>query len=101
MDNISRFIAEIQANIRNFERNVKKAQAMATALPNEIETEVDADISKFRPGLLQAEALARRFSARNIVKNVVVRVDRADRKSTRLNSSHVSISYAVFCLKKK
>src|SRR5699024_11658093 len=24
-----------------------------------------------------------------------------DRKSTRLNSSHVSISYAVFCLKKK
>src|SRR5699024_12354404 len=25
----------------------------------------------------------------------------ADRKTTRLNSSHVSISYAVFCLKKK
>src|SRR5690625_5400506 len=27
--------------------------------------------------------------------------DGADRKSTRLNSSHVAISYAVFCLKKK
>src|SRR5690606_15721458 len=27
--------------------------------------------------------------------------DPADRKSTRLNSSHVKISYAVFCLKKK
>src|SRR5690625_4719151 len=27
--------------------------------------------------------------------------DRTDRKSTRLNSSHVAISYAVFCLKKK
>src|SRR5437868_8267919 len=27
--------------------------------------------------------------------------EREDRKSTRLNSSHVSISYAVFCLKKK
>src|SRR5699024_12655094 len=26
---------------------------------------------------------------------------KTDRKSTRLNSSHVSISYAVFCLKKK
>src|SRR4051812_49602593 len=26
---------------------------------------------------------------------------RIDRKSTRLNSSHMSISYAVFCLKKK
>src|SRR5699024_11878690 len=30
-----------------------------------------------------------------------VAAKRADRKSTRLNSSHVSISYAVFCLKKK
>src|SRR2546430_7363557 len=28
-------------------------------------------------------------------------VDVADRKSTRLNSSHSQISYAVFCLKKK
>src|SRR5699024_11664851 len=28
-------------------------------------------------------------------------IGRRDRKSTRLNSSHVSISYAVFCLKKK
>src|SRR3989442_10069055 len=27
--------------------------------------------------------------------------ERRDRKSTRLNSSHVRISYAVFCLKKK
>src|SRR5574337_1355056 len=29
------------------------------------------------------------------------RLERGDRKSTRLNSSHHSISYAVFCLKKK
>src|SRR5690625_6614994 len=28
-------------------------------------------------------------------------IARLDRKSTRLNSSHVAISYAVFCLKKK
>src|SRR2546428_4991562 len=32
------------------------------------------------------------------IKNVC---DRLDRKSTRLNSSHDQISYAVFCLKKK
>src|SRR5207249_10941491 len=32
----------------------------------------------------------------NALFNLVI-----DRKSTRLNSSHVSISYAVFCLKKK
>src|SRR5437899_7388295 len=31
----------------------------------------------------------------------VVRLVEADRKSTRLNSSHLGISYAVFCLKKK
>src|SRR5690625_747889 len=30
-----------------------------------------------------------------------VEQDAVDRKSTRLNSSHVAISYAVFCLKKK
>src|SRR5438045_7743710 len=29
------------------------------------------------------------------------RIRRPDRKSTRLNSSHLGISYAVFCLKKK
>src|SRR3712207_9013933 len=31
----------------------------------------------------------------------IVRDFKADRKSTRLNSSHANISYAVFCLKKK
>src|SRR4051812_49947575 len=35
------------------------------------------------------------------VADVRRRVPGADRKSTRLNSSHMSISYAVFCLKKK
>src|SRR5438445_2031814 len=40
------------------------------------------------------------------VENNLVRprprgVGRRDRKSTRLNSSHANISYAVFCLKKK
>src|SRR3712207_7650272 len=32
---------------------------------------------------------------------VVLAVEDRDRKSTRLNSSHANISYAVFCLKKK
>src|SRR5262245_64558209 len=31
----------------------------------------------------------------------VILTNRVDRKSTRLNSSHLGISYAVFCLKKK
>src|SRR3712207_7538831 len=33
--------------------------------------------------------------------NVKKKACRGDRKSTRLNSSHANISYAVFCLKKK
>src|SRR5690625_6155801 len=39
----------------------------------------------------------------NLTKDTVdiVRQVDQDRKSTRLNSSHVAISYAVFCLKKK
>src|SRR5690625_6991808 len=32
---------------------------------------------------------------------VILKNEGGDRKSTRLNSSHVAISYAVFCLKKK
>src|SRR5207249_11686773 len=36
-----------------------------------------------------------------LVADFEVGVIDGDRKSTRLNSSHVSISYAVFCLKKK
>src|SRR5699024_12015692 len=34
------------------------------------------------------------------VSSVASTYEEGDRKSTRLNSSHVSISYAVFCLKK-
>src|SRR2546422_1370958 len=39
--------------------------------------------------------------ARDINGEIVLAKMRADRKSTRLNSSHGYISYAVFCLKKK
>src|SRR3989442_10512033 len=34
-------------------------------------------------------------------QTTILNVEPGDRKSTRLNSSHVRISYAVFCLKKK
>src|SRR5947209_16395820 len=38
---------------------------------------------------------------RNKLIEKISETDDADRKSTRLNSSHANISYAVFCLKKK
>src|SRR6202000_278557 len=57
--------------------------------------------------VLSADALSR-VNAGDItdLNNLVPSVDligtfNGDRKSTRLNSSHPSISYAVFCLKKK
>src|SRR3712207_7956958 len=55
-----------------------------------------------------AEALAQPggFHQRRVIHadNSIIRTDDSvnrDRKSTRLNSSHAKISYAVFCLKKK
>src|SRR5207302_10894001 len=57
-----------------------------------------------RPDLLQDVVGARRASElrhRALLVLEIAERDRADRKSTRLNSSHVKISYAVFCLKKK
>src|SRR5262245_64581688 len=39
--------------------------------------------------------------ARGVAEALAAAHDPEDRKSTRLNSSHLGISYAVFCLKKK
>src|SRR2546422_7620933 len=62
-----------------------------------------------RPGdSLVAPALSKSRVWRNAggfdlqpLTGMLLRVDAVDRKSTRLNSSHGYISYAVFCLKKK
>src|SRR5436305_1373648 len=55
------------------------------------------------PGL--GDAIASLLSVRTELVQQIKEMDRfrahGDRKSTRLNSSHVRISYAVFCLKKK
>src|SRR3712207_7909263 len=47
-----------------------------------------------RVGLIPAELEGRGDVERELMASI-------DRKSTRLNSSHANISYAVFCLKKK
>src|SRR2546426_5467725 len=54
----------------------------------------NVEIALFRRRRTDAERLVRESDVQR------VRV-RGDRKSTRLNSSHLVISYAVFCLKKK
>src|SRR5438477_2441210 len=68
----------------------------------------------FRSGESQIELLADHFNREHghidaLYASPLIRARRTaeaigaltDRKSTRLNSSHMSISYAVFCLKKK
>src|SRR3712207_7438980 len=51
-----------------------------------------------RVGHRAARAVDRRLQLEEILAGLD---DQRDRKSTRLNSSHANISYAVFCLKKK
>src|SRR2546430_4139168 len=60
-------------------------------------------ISRRRPlGRVRVHRLAdRRVYPRAEVRDQFPRTGCPDRKSTRLNSSHSQISYAVFCLKKK
>src|SRR2546430_12511391 len=68
--------------------------ATPVALPSPTAAQQDADT-----GYAKTQAMV---PIRDGVKlHVVILAPRADRKSTRLNSSHSQISYAVFCLKKK
>src|SRR5438477_5746424 len=60
-----------------------------------IQWEMSAERAERRAAADDADALRLRHVRRDGAH------ERADRKSTRLNSSHMSISYAVFCLKKK
>src|SRR5437868_14012839 len=53
------------------------------------------------PGFLPGTAQEYNGIIRHGAKLLYAFAEATDRKSTRLNSSHVSISYAVFCLKKK
>src|SRR3712207_6944086 len=84
-------------------------------LPVEVEEQqrVRALLGRVRRGALQvehqaaavaepSERVGRRLApTRRQQVPAVAERDRQDRKSTRLNSSHANIPYAVFCLKKK
>jgi len=79
----------------------------ALTIPSDISTEEDYDAGEFKwndikdhfiPFLIRLNnkysvGIAQFFTNRNKTYE--------DRKSTRMNSSHITISYAVFCLKKK
>src|SRR5699024_5738396 len=65
----------------------------AGLLPNDLITAVDGESLQ---GMSSSEAVLLIRGEKGTKVTLTI-----DRKSTRLNSSHVSISYAVFCLKKK
>src|SRR5690625_6268803 len=70
------------------ERVIKLARNLS---PNEYEEIKNESVTKLHNGDVEGE------SGRGLIELIYEK----DRKSTRLNSSHVAISYAVFCLKKK
>src|SRR3712207_8867006 len=63
---------------------------------HEVRRRGDGDRADLPPGVREGDPLAGARRARRFR-----RADGRDRKSTRLNSSHANISYAVFCLNKK
>src|SRR5699024_12170796 len=76
-----------------------RAGRTIAAIPDVTAVYVGSDEMAF--GLLRAFHEAGRQVPEDISVVSVDDISLADRKSTRLNSSHVSISYAVFCLTKK
>src|SRR3712207_7077121 len=73
-------------------------------LPGDMKEKVDPYLRPLYDALhdmLPAEQVARRIASGEIeIAPLAFMRGRTDRKSTRLNSSHANISYAVFCLKK-
>src|SRR5262245_2002780 len=67
----------------------RKISTIAPVLPS---TEEEYLYARKAAGLVHSEYIGLLYAAR---------INPLDRKSTRLNSSHLGISYAVFCLKKK
>src|SRR5437667_5890217 len=59
------------------------------------------DRQPHRPGAQQLRRADRRQRTPSAAATTRPSDGSGDRKSTRLNSSHITISYAVFCLKKK
>src|SRR5690606_41488678 len=76
-------------------------QAMAAPV---LSLEIDAQLCQEGQRLANRLHLPQQMQACDVLDEQVqqyFQAEQQDRKSTRLNSSHVKISYAVFCLKKK
>src|SRR5438309_7830230 len=83
------------ANKANVETLLAVANTQFAALEKLANIQASAVKSAFEDSVANTRAL---LGAKDVQEFVTLQ---KDRKSTRLNSSHSSISYAVFCLKKK
>src|SRR5258707_11324217 len=88
-------IRELEGRRTRFRRKAAIGAITDDAL-EEIEAEIAAEVSK-----REREAGGLRGARVPALAAAIGSGDVRDRKSTRLNSSHANISYAVFCLKKK
>src|SRR5437879_9051718 len=91
--------------LENF-RSVLHSPAFRRSLFNSVIFTVGSQVLVIVGAFTLALALRDKFRGRGVVRFLVMLpwvapVSLGDRKSTRLNSSHRCISYAVFCLKKK
>src|SRR3989454_2456857 len=121
-DDIAQFIARIERTDQAFQRSLSRAKVRQ--LKNFYETAITqppipstvllftSERLTFRPGGDGGVGSVNEPSSKFLIIDgqhrlaalqfyLHERPDDADRKSTRLNSSHLVISYAVFCLKKK
>src|SRR5256885_12271495 len=76
------------------------ASATAYTMPPVLRA-CDRSQNQAPPGKSPSQLQPKRMTSRVLPVPPIPRTDTRDRKSTRLNSSHLVISYAVFCLKKK
>src|SRR3712207_7587788 len=79
--------------------DAERAQRLEVRLDDVLRRGLQDDL--VLPELLEAVRVLAVAPVRRAKRGLDVRRSPRDRKSTRLNSSHANISYAVFCLKKK
>src|SRR5437899_8587845 len=87
------WISSLVSNIGTWMQNVGAAWAMTSLSPSPLMVALVQSATSLPVFIVGLPAGA--------VADIVDRRRLLDRKSTRLNSSHLGISYAVFCLKKK
>src|SRR3712207_7725231 len=84
-----------------FRSQTADVQAPFVAADRLIRLAEGLDVDTVCERAIELEGCAQLVKTRNEATQRVEQYRARDRKSTRLNSSHANISYAVFCLKKK